>query len=181
MKQPWVDRFKKMVLAVALIGACAGANATITNLGASNPGAPLPFNGFAPVGPFIDTFTFLLPVNAGSGYSVINFPLSISGVSFNTIFSSLALYSDPDGTPFNLDDALLTSNSTGGGSSLSLTWGPTSGGNMYLTVAGVTNGTAGGLYSGAISVSAIPEPATWVMMAAGAILVGFSRLRRTHG
>jgi len=52
---------------------------------------------------------------------------------------------------------------------------------MILTVTGIGNGSLGGLYSGAISVSnvtPIPEPATWGMMTTGAILLGFGLRRK---
>jgi hypothetical protein len=122
---------------------------------------------------------FNLPANGGSGYGVVNFPVNTGSVSFNTIFSSLALFSSPSGT-VGVGDELLTSETSSSGSNsgnaISLTWGPTAGGPMYLVVSGITNGSVGGLYSGAISVSPVPEPETWAMMLIGAGLVGF-RLR----
>ena len=157
-------------------GASGLANAATVDLGAVGLGVPLPFSGFAPVGGFFDTFKFSLPSNGGSGYSVVNFPLSIPSVgSFNTIFSAMALFSNPDGIEFNLDDTFLVSNSTGG-SSLSLTLPAAAGGNMYLTVAGVTNGSIGGLYSGAISAAVVPlPPAAWML---GSALVGLVAVGR---
>jgi hypothetical protein len=139
-----------------------------------------------PAGVFNDLFTFILPANGGSGYSVLNFPLSFPGGSFNTVLSTLSLVSDPDGIPFSPDDDLLASAVTppsGSGDSLSLTWGPTAGGSMYLNVTGITNGATGGIYSGAISVSSVssvspvPEPEVWAMTLIGLGLVGF-RLRK---
>ncbi|MEI7968807.1 MAG: FxDxF family PEP-CTERM protein [Betaproteobacteria bacterium] len=172
----------RMLGAVALGGACVAASAATTNLGSLPVGATA-FSGMVPVGPFIDTFTFTVPANGGTGYSVVNFPVSGGFGSFNTLFSSLALFSNPDGILFNGDDLLLTSVNSPPGpgpvSSLSLNWSATSGGGMYLTVGGVGNGSLGGLYSGAISVTPVPEPATWAMMATGAILLGFG-LRRTR-
>jgi hypothetical protein len=50
---------------------------------------------------------------------------------------------------------------------------------MYLTVNGISNGTLGGIYSGAISVTPIPEPGTWAMFATGGMLLGFA-LRRSR-
>ncbi|MBI1398366.1 MAG: PEP-CTERM sorting domain-containing protein [Betaproteobacteria bacterium] len=170
----------KAVLAVALAGALSGAHAAApTALGSVSAGTPLPFSGWADVGSFIQDFTFTLPANGGSGYSVVNFPLSIPGASFNTLFSTLALFSDPDGTPWNGDESLLTSKNSNGGP-ISMSWGPSAGGSMILQVSGATNGTAGGIFSGAISVSPVPEPATWATMATGAILLGFG-LRKKRG
>ena len=170
-----------LAMATFALGFPIAANATTTNLGAITVGTPTAFNGtVAPAGPFIDTFTFSLPANGGSGYSVLNFPLSIPGVgSFNTVFSSMSLVSNPDGIPFNGDDTLLTT-VTGSGGKLSFNWGSTAGGNMYLTVMGLANGTLGGLYSGAISVSPVPEPHEWAMMIAGLGFIGAMRYKRRN-
>jgi hypothetical protein len=131
-----------------------------------------------PAGVLNDILTFSLPANGGSGYSVVNFPLDIPGVgTFNTLLNSMALVSDPDGIPFTPDDVVLNTVLGVGVSSLSLTFGPTPGGNMYLNIQGITNGTLGGLYSGAITAAVVPEPEVWAMMLIGAGLVGF-QLRR---
>ncbi|MSR13425.1 MAG: hypothetical protein EXR86_02470 [Gammaproteobacteria bacterium] len=166
-----------MAVGATMLGTSGLANATTVDLGAAGLGVPLAFSGFAPIGAFIDTFKFLLPPNGGSGYSVVNFPLTIPLGTFNAIFSTLSLFSNPDGIEFNGDDALLVSNSTGG-SSMFLTLPAAAGGNMYLTVAGITNGTAGGLYSGAISTTAalVPlPPAAWML---GSALVGLVTVGR---
>jgi hypothetical protein len=171
--------FKKALCALALVGACTSANAATTDLGPLSIGAPTPFSGTVLArGPFLDVFTFSLPVNGGSGYSVVNFPLDIPGVgTFNTVLSTMVLVSNPDGILFNTDDTALSTVS-GPAGSLSLTWGPTSGGPMYLSIDGITNGDLGGLYSGAIAVSPIPEPSPWAMLIVGVALVGFSSVRR---
>ena len=78
---------KCAVGAGVLVGAAVGANATTTSLGLVTAGlAPTSFGGFAPIGDFIDNFTFTLPANGGSGYSVANFAPSGLGGTFNTIF-----------------------------------------------------------------------------------------------
>ena len=169
---------KKLAIAVALAAVSFGAGAATTDLGLVSPTTPTPFSGFAaPTSMFSDVFKFELPANLGSGYSVLNFPLSIPGGSFNVVFSSMALFSNPDGILFNADDTLLTTAS--GAGSIAFNWAPTSGGDMYLTVNGISNGTLGGIYSGAISVTPIPEPGTWAMFATGGMLLGFA-LRRSR-
>jgi len=175
--------WKRILCVVGLVGSCAGANATVTDLGTLSAGPPVPFSGTVlPAGGFLDIFTFTLPANGGSGYSVINFPLSIPGVgTFDTAFNSLALFSNADGILFNTDDQQVNIATGTGVSSLSFTFGPTSGGSMYLMVDGIAKGTIGGLYNGAISVtSAIPEPAIWFFMASGIGLIGFLKLRSRH-
>ena len=171
--------WKRILCVVVLAGSCAVANATTTALGPLSAGAPVPFSGtVVPSGPFLDIFTFTLPANDGSGYSVINFPLSIPEVgTFDTAFNSLALFSNPDGILFNSDDQNVKMVSGTGANALSFTVGPSSGGSMYLMVDGIAKGTIGGLYNGAISVSAIPEPAVLFLMASGIGLIGFLKLR----
>lgn len=170
---------KLVATATLVLGLSVAANATTTNLGAVTTGAPTAFSGaVVPSGAFLDVFTFSLPANGGSGYSVMNFPLSIPGVgSFNTVFSSMSLVSNPDGILFNSDDKLLTA-ATGPGSKLSFSWGSNAGGNMYLSVMGIANGTVGGLYNGAISVSPVPEAHEWAMMIAGLGFIGMVRHKR---
>ena len=170
---------------VALAAMSAGmlvtavAHATTTNLGPAVVGTPLAFGGFAAPGPFNDIFTFTLPANGGSGYSLTNFT-SLPG-QFNTVLSTLSLVSNPDGILFNMDDSFLSSSVVPGGNSLKLAWGPAPGGNYYIAVGGVTNGTQGGIYNGAISVTAVPEPETYAMMLAGLGALGFLARRRQNG
>lgn len=177
-------RMKKLALALALSGACAAANATMTDLGTLPIGAT-PFFGAIlheqgstdPV-TFGDIFLFELPANGGSSYAVINFPLPQLG--FGTAFTSLALWSaGPDKAVGGADDTLekLVSGVGTSSTSLSLSFGPTSAPQtMFLVVNGLTTDAAGGLYSGAISVSPVPEAEVWAMMLIGVGLVGF-RLR----
>lgn len=172
-------KLKNLVLALGLVAA-SSANATTTAVGTVGVGMPSPFSGFAAAGhPFSDNFTFDLPTNGGTGYSVINFPLSIPGSTFNTLLTTMSLFSNADGILFNGDDVLLSSTS-GSPDSLGLTWGASAAGSYYLNISGVTNGSLGGLYNGAISVTAIPEPEVWAMLVAGIGLVGL-QLRRRSG
>lgn len=173
---------KQAVAAIALTGACSVAQAVTKDIGPVSVGTPAPFSGsMIPGGTFLDVFTFSLPANGGSGYSVINFPLDIPGVgTFNTVFSTMTLVSNPDGILFNSDDLIVNSTVSAGADALSLTWGPSVGGSMYLTVGGITNGTLGGLYNGAISVAAVPvpEPSTWAMLGLGVGMIGFAIRRK---
>jgi len=162
------------------MGSVANAQTTgsIQDLGTLTIGDALPFSGYVAPGfaTFGDVFDFSLPASGGSAYSVVNFPLDIPAGTFNVIFSSMALISvGPDGVRGGGDDVTLVSDT--GQNAISLTFGPTSApANMYLLVNGLADGTLGGLYSGAISVSPVPEPEVWAMMLIGAGLVGF-RLR----
>ena len=169
---------------VAIAAVAAGllptgaVNAATTALGTAVVGTPLSFGGFAAPGTFNDIFTFTLPNNGGSGYSVTNFT-SLPG-QFNTILATLSLISNPDGILFNGDDTFLATSFTPGGNSLALTWTGSPAGSYYLAVGGLSNGTQGGIYSGAISVTAVPEPETYAMMLAGLGALGFLARRRRN-
>ena len=167
-----------------LMGLAAGAalmssgavSAQTIDVGLVSVDEPSTFTGILPIGSFIDTITFSLPANGGSAYSVVNVPLNLLGNTFDLLFSSIALFSNPDGVLFNGDDTLLTSANGAGAASMSLSFAGNAGGNMYLTLAGVTTGTAGGIYAGAIDVAPVPlPPAVWML---GSAIVGLVTVGR---
>lgn len=168
---------KKAALAAMLSGAALAANAADRFLGAASVGAPLAFGGYAS-GPFLDNFLFSLPANGGSGYSVSDFTLL--PIQFNTVFSGMTLVSNADGILGNGDDSVISSvlAPSGGTGSLSLSVGSQPAGNYYLSVFGITNGTQGGIYNGAISVAAVPEPESYAMLLAGLGVMGAIAMRR---
>jgi hypothetical protein len=171
--------FKRTAIVMVLAG-ISSAHATVSNLGNVNAATPTSFNGSVlQAGAFNDIFSFILPANGGSGYDIHNFPVSIQGTgNFNTLLSSVSLYSNADGILFNSDDTYLQSFLVPGGNTTSFTWGPSLGGNMYLSVSGIANGSLGGLYNGAISVSPVPEPETFAMLLAGLGMIGAMVRRR---
>jgi len=168
---------KKALIAAMLSGAALAAHATDTILGAASVGAPLAFGGFAS-GPFLDNFLFSLPANGGSGYAVSDFTLL--PMQFNTVFSGMTLVSNADGTIGNADDMMISTviAPMGGSGSLSLAMGAQPAGNYYLSVFGITNGSQGGIYNGAISVTAVPEPESYAMFLAGLGIMGAIAVRR---
>lgn len=184
--------FKKSAVIAILAGAAIGANAATFSLGTPSPGAPLSFNNSlhpAAPGGFSDSYTFTLPVNGGSGYSVIDFPLVLPafpgfpGASFSTSFTSLTLSTyGVDGLLFTADDQVVSTTTSLGASALSMAFGPSGAGPMYLTVAGIALGS-GGLYNGSISVTApapVPEPESYAMLLAGLGVMGAIALRRNR-
>ena len=173
--------------ATALVAVALPAGAAISNLGTLEAGTT-PFSGSWMAGPapiaFSDFFVFDLSPNGRSSYSLMTFPLS--ALSVNTTYASMTLF-DPGtdgaigGSGFNGDHPIvsnaaelspvlspLLSMSTLGNSSAN--------GKLYLYVNGFSTGSEGGSYTGAITVSPVPEPEIWAMMLVGAGLVGF-RLR----
>lgn len=184
-----VNSSLKQAVAVALLaGASVAANATTTDLGMVSFAAPTAFNGSVLGGSqsFSDIFTFnLSEPNVSSGYSVVNFPLSIPELgSFGTVLATLSLISNgADGIRGNADDQLLKSTvlpSAGNTSDhLSLSWDQPITGPAYLNITGVTTGSLGGLYSGSISVSPVPEPESFAMLLAGLGLMGAVVRRRS--
>ncbi len=171
---------KKFAVALSFAGVCGSANAavdTFYDLGALPYGASS-FGGFAS-GFFTDLVKFSLPANGGSGYSVKDIPFSIpKGDSFSISFASIALYSNPDGIDSNDDDRSLFVAAAVNPSTITLNVGPLAAGNYYLLVNGATTGSAGGVYSGGISVSPVPEPETYGLFLAGLGLLGTIMTRR---
>ena len=181
--------FVKRAVALAVVSAAAtGASAmtsTTYELGVITFGAPTPFHGsnIGAADTFADTFKFTLPANGGSGYSVIDFPLSIPGLGdFKTLFSGMALYSaGGNGEPGGGDDTFLKGVTGTDSGSLSMTFDPSASGRYFLDVFGRTDGTLGGIYNGAISITPVPEPESYAMLLAGLGVMGAIAVRRNKG
>jgi hypothetical protein len=161
--------------AAVAMTAAGGANAAVIDLGPITTSLTA-FGGFAAPGPFIDVFTFTVPANGGSDYAVTNF--SLLPTLFTTAFTTFALVSNADGLVGSGDDTVVASAFSAGDQSMSLSFGASSGGAYFLAVGGVATGQIGGIYNGAISVTAVPEPETYAMMLAGLAALGFLARRR---
>jgi hypothetical protein len=181
---------KRAVGIAVLASVSAGAYAdSDTNLGMVSANAPTTFQGSVLGGStsFSDIFRFTLEQpNAGSGYSVVNFPLDLgSAGTLNTVFSSVALISYGADNAFGGgDDQVLKSvvlpSAGNSQDQISLTWDQPITGGAYLSVNGVVDGSLGGIYSGSISsVSPIPEPESFAMLLAGLGLMGAVVRRRS--
>lgn len=161
-----------------MLGAvCPASWGAITDLGPVELGVPISFGGGTSASTLSDIFLFSVPLNNGSGYSVTNFSPPFLPGAFNTSFTSLSIYDNPDGIPDSADDVLLGT-VAGPGGSLDLMLGESPARSMFIKVTGTTTGSLGGLYNGAISVTPVPEPSTWTMIAAGAMLLGFRSVAR---
>ncbi|XVJ69088.1 MAG: PEP-CTERM sorting domain-containing protein [Rhizobacter sp.] len=173
-----LNQVSKVAAACVLLwGTAFQAHAATYNLGTVSSGAPLSFNAaVTSAGAFSDIFTFTLPAAFGTGFSLLNFPV---GGLFNTVLTSATLFSNADGALFSSDDTIARSGtitSTG----ISFTGGASAAGSYYLNVTGIATGPQGGLYNGAISVAAVPEPETYAMLLAGLGVMGFIARRRNN-
>ena len=181
---------KHAVAAAVLAGASAGAAAADQALGTIPAGVPKTFSSIVPPttddNGFSDTFSFTMSEpNMGTGATVVNVPLNFGpggGFSFDTALTTMSLvYAGTDGIIGNNDDDVLRSvvlPSNGNSEDiLRLSWDAPLSGLHYLNVTGVTEGTQGGIYSGAIA-AAVPEPETYAMLLAGLGLMGAVVRRR---
>jgi hypothetical protein len=115
---------------------------------------------------------------------VIEVPLDLSsaipGLKFSTFFTFVGVMGlGADGAFDGGDDVLLAGGAVAPTKGVSFNLVPNGGGAVYLMVGGVTpEGSVGSLYSGSVTVSAVPEPETFAMLLAGLGLVGSIALRR---
>lgn len=112
-----------------------------------------------PAGAFADIIEFTVPMAGTSMANVIFFITGLTGVT-----------ADLNGTP-------LVFGSGPGGSVFGEITLPVSAGLQTLNVSGTSLGPQGS-YSGTLNFTAIPEPATWLMMMTGFGLAGAALRRR---
>lgn len=159
--------------------AAVSINSTVKDLGAISVSEPTSFNGFSAPGFFGDIFTFTLPANSGSGYSVINFPLAVPGIgNYNTLLANFSLVSDRGEKGLSVDDVILKTVVAVNDQKVGFSFDSTPAGSYYLAVTGFANGSLGGAYSGSISVTPVPEPETFAMLLAGLGVMGAIARRR---
>ena len=176
---------KQAIAATTISATAICAQATVTDIGAVVPGIPTTFVGStlgAPTTGFLDFFAFSLPSNSGSGYGVINLP--ISGLGVDSSLTRAGLLNNPDGNTSGLngDEGVALIIKASAGNAVNFTFGPTPSGNYWLVVQGFTTGTTGGAYAGSISVTApvtpVPEPESYAMLLAGLGVMGAIAIRR---
>lgn len=179
----------KGAVAVAILGASISANAADKDAGTVKLDIPTSFNGFVLGGSSTglnDTVLFKPEVAAGgAGFSVIDFPITLSTGGLGLELATVTLSSTgADGKVGGGDDTMLKSSvfsdtgNTNGHISFSYDQ-PLNSAEYYLNITGVTSGTLGGAYSGAISISPVPEPETYAMLLAGLGLMGAVVRRRS--
>jgi hypothetical protein len=173
------NSMKLAVAAAMLAGMSVGANAATTDIGVVGPN-PTTFSGTV-LGSgvaFSDIFTFS-PQGGPASFSVVDVPLSVGGLNYDGILTGLSLFSaGANGIVGGGDDTLLQSSTSSGGNSLTLNYDQALSGTSFITVTGISNGTAGAIYTGAAA--AVPEPETYAMLLAGLGLMGAVVRRRSN-
>ncbi|MGH7012048.1 MAG: FxDxF family PEP-CTERM protein [Caulobacteraceae bacterium] len=176
------------VRAVATLGVAAAALAIAVPASAATVyNSPFyHFVGLAPVFAFApgDTGQFSsYTLTSGESTDALDFSFDLTPSSGNVLQQLQAsLRSGSQSIAFDLYSGTPGSGTFLGASSPTIT-GPSLDSNLapgdyYLQI--VTNPPVGSLISGALSVTAVPEPATWAMLLAGFAFVGYAvRRRRT--
>lgn len=170
-------KLNSLAAVVLLAFAGAHAHATTFNLGTLN-GIRIVGDSFASrAGSFTDLYNF--NVGSASNFSGVAIALNFNipflpGIEFNIRDFSISLTDGSTGTVY-------TDNNGSDGFSLSALIGP--GATHTFAVNGFVNGSWGGAYAAALTVSPaavspIPEPGTYALMLAGLGVVGFMASRR---
>jgi hypothetical protein len=153
---------------VAVAAALALASASALAVGPGNLGAidnmPITVGNSVPGPLLFDVYTFSL-VNPGflSGIAAsLELPSVLGLAGFSVVLQDASFTTI--GTDTNPADGFMFSG--------------LSAGSYALTFVGLTTGSLGGSYGGAILAQTIPEPETYALMLAGLAAVGFVAMRR---
>jgi hypothetical protein len=130
---------------------------------------------------FSDLFTFTVGSSFDSAASLTSSYLR-SSTTKDLLITGFSLYKYDPLTMAMLGTPITGINNTAGGPSPTDSWslsalGLTSG-NYVLKVDGQVVGNGGGAFGGDLTISPVPEPATYGMLVAGLGLVGFMARRR---
>lgn len=151
-----------LVLAAGL-AVSAGAGATTHDLGSLPSGSSSITETVGP-GNFSDVIDFTIGSKSFVGTGV--------GASNVVIFGSSVF------DIANLTMSIYNSANVKIGSGTDVNLGVLGAGNYYAVVTGKATGSAGGVYTEAFSVRAVPEASTWAMMLAGLGMLFFAAKRR---
>jgi hypothetical protein len=181
---------KRAVAIAMLAGASVAANAAEQSVGTVKFDIPTAFHGSI-LGnsstSLNDIISFHTEAAAGgAGVSVMDFPITLSSGNLGLSLATVSLSSaGVDGVIGDSDDQMLKAsvfsdlgNSNGHISfSVSQPLDPST--LYYINVTGVTSGSLGGAYNGAIQLAPVPEPETYAMLLAGLGLMGAVVRRRS--
>ena len=159
---------KNVLVPAAFLVAASSSYAATVDLGELDNGINSYVDSVV-VGSFSNTYTFSLADLSSASFSLVNAPLTNSGVSvFNISNLTYQLY--------DASNNWLAGAVAGG----EFSFASLAAGNYSLIVSGTANGAVGGLYSGSISVAAVPEPSSVAMLMIGfAALGAVARRRKT--
>jgi hypothetical protein len=183
---------KRAVAIAMLAGASVVANAATQDVGTVKLDIPTTFQGSI-LGnsstSLNDVISFHTAANvAGAGVSVMDFPLTLPSGTLGLSLATVSLSSaGADGIIGDSDDKMLKASvfsdvgNTNGHISFSVSEPLSASTLYYVNVTGVTSGSLGGAYSGAIQLNSapIPEPETYAMLLAGLGLMGAVVRRRS--
>ncbi|MPS47736.1 FxDxF family PEP-CTERM protein [Methylobacillus sp.] len=158
---------KSVLVPAAFLVAASSAYADVVDLGELNAGINTYTGTVAADTTFSTNYTFSLADVSSGIFSLSQLPLSNGGVSVLD-FSNLSfnLYSSTD--------TWLAGAVAGG----EFTFSSLAAGDYYITVGGTSSGVAGGIYSGAINIAAVPEPSSVAMLMIGFAALGAVARRR---
>lgn len=181
---------KRAVVVAMLAGASVGANAATNDVGTVLFSVPTSFSGFVEGNATgLNDIILFTPeaTSLASGFSVMNLPITLSGDDGGSFGLSLATVSlsstGADGVIGGGDDQMLKAavftDLGNTNDHISFTYDQPLTGPSYLNITGVTDGSLGGIYNGAIQISPVPEPESFAMLLAGLGLMGAVVRRRS--
>lgn len=163
---------KALAVSAILLSSAVAANAADYNLGTLTTPSTVTFgpNSVA-AGSFLDKIFFSLADPSNTSIGTGQLTLTLNGTWFDHIS--------------DLSANLFKSDNTWEAGGLDFSVSNLANGDYYLKVKGLADGSAGGLYGGAINLSTVtpvPEPSVWGTLLAGLVLMGFMAFRRkeTH-
>lgn len=183
---------KRAVAIAMLAGASVAANAATQDVGTVKLDIPTTFQGSI-LGNSSTSLNDVISFHTassvpGAGVSVMDFPLTLPSGSLGLSLATVSLSSaGADGIIGDSDDTMLKASvfsdlgNSHGHISFSVNEPLSPSTLYYLNITGVTSGSLGGAYSGAIQLNSapIPEPETYAMLLAGLGLMGAVVRRRS--
>lgn len=159
--------FKRIAAATIMLCAVGGASAANWDIGP----VPTTIDGYATTrsvfGDFADEATFSIPTGTlGLSANVLEVVGSKSGYTYNIIGLTYSIWQD---------GSKISTDFSGG---LTPAYASLTAGDYELHISGKATGAFGGMYGLNLTVSPVPEPATYGMMVVGLGLLGLAKRRR---
>jgi hypothetical protein len=163
-----MNLFRQLIAVIAAAAAMGSVQAQV-DLGTLSPTTQTQTGFYASGGSFADIYNFTIAAGTHTlGTSAVSY--SPTGAGYVSDLT-LTVYGGADGT----GSALATVSSSNGG--LIDLWRDLAAGTFSAKVSGIADAELGGGYS--FSIAAMPEPAEWMMLLAGFVVVAFMARRKT--